>query len=126
MKRFATLLLCFVILLCLSGCGQAEEPAMATQQNAATSMTDVWREGAWFRFSRMSAEHGEDYPIEWEDAGMERCVRTLLNRPEGEILHSDVWEIRVLSVNQTNDGATCVLLEELPEGHSEFSFESVL
>lgn len=127
MKRILSVVLpVFILLLCLAGCGQAEPVEAPPQnENAASSMTDVWQKGAWFHFSRMSAEHGEDYPIEWEDAGMERCVRNLLGRPEGEIRHSDVWEIRVLSVNQTNDGATGILLEELPEGYSEFSFESV-
>ena len=42
--------------------------------------------------------HGEDYTISWQDAGMEAHVRFLLDRPEGEIYHSNLWDIRCLAI----------------------------
>ena len=38
-----------------------------------------------------TVEHGEDYVIQWEDPAMEAHIRFVLNQPEGDILHSDVW-----------------------------------
>lgn len=44
----------------------------------------------------LDAEHGEDYVIEWVDKGMEAHVRLCLDKPEGDIYHSDVWDIRFI------------------------------
>ena len=46
-----------------------------------------------------TVEHGEDYVIQWEDPAMEAHIRFVLNQPEGDILHSDVWEIQVLRIS---------------------------
>lgn len=46
-----------------------------------------------------TVEHGEDYVIQWEDPAMEAHIRFVLNKPEGDILHSDVWEIQVLRIS---------------------------
>lgn len=39
-----------------------------------------------------------DYEIEWKDAYMEAAVRKLLNKPEGEIMASEVWDITSLEI----------------------------
>lgn len=49
-------------------------------------------------------------------------MRFLLEKPEGDILHSDVWDIQVLVIR---DRGT-MMLEEVPDGFDEFSFESVI
>ena len=45
-----------------------------------------------------TAEHGEDHVIEWTDPGLEAAIRQLLNKPEGDILRSEVWDISVLDL----------------------------
>lgn len=50
--------------------------------------------------SPVEAAHGEDAPIVWEDAGMEAAVRLLLNRPEGAIHRSDVWNLNTLTITE--------------------------
>ncbi len=42
--------------------------------------------------------HGEDYVIDWQDPGMETAIRLMLDKAEGDILHSDVWDIRILTI----------------------------
>ena len=40
------------------------------------------------------------YAITWEDTGMEAAVRLLLNRPEGTISRSDVWDLNTLTITE--------------------------
>lgn len=40
--------------------------------------------------------------IEWQDEGIEARVRMYLNRPEGDIYHSDVWDIRLVNFDYQN------------------------
>ena len=47
----------------------------------------------------MSVSHGEDHVIEWTDSGMESAIRQLLNKPEGDILRSEIWDISVLDIS---------------------------
>lgn len=44
-------------------------------------------------------EHGEDYEIRWEDPGMEERIRYLLDKETEPVLHSDVWNVQVLSLH---------------------------
>lgn len=55
-------------------------------------------------------EHGEDYVIEWEDAGMEEHIRFLLDKPDGDILHSDVWDVQILTIQSDNGTPHDVML----------------
>lgn len=50
--------------------------------------------------STIEIKHGEDTPIVWEDTGMEAAVRLLLNRPEGTINRSDVWDLSTLTITE--------------------------
>lgn len=43
-----------------------------------------------------NAAHGEDYEIEWADPALEQILRLYLDKPDGPILHSDVWDIHAV------------------------------
>jgi len=51
----------------------------------------------------MTVEHGEDGIIVWEDPGMEARVRLWVEKPDGDIHYSDVWDIRYISIHPTGD-----------------------
>lgn len=71
-----------------------------------------------------TVEHGEDYVIQWEDPAMEAHVRFVLDKPEGDILHSDVWNIQVLVLRASNADGFDVALEQ-PASGDTFTFEMV-
>ena len=71
-----------------------------------------------------TVEHGEDYVIQWEDPAMEAHVRFVLDKPEGDILHSDVWNIQVLVLRANNADGFDVALEQ-PASGDTFTFEMV-
>ena len=48
--------------------------------------------------------------IEWEDAGMEEHIRFLLDKPDGGILHSDVWDVQILTIQSDNGTPHDVML----------------
>ena len=60
----------------------------------------AYRDSLEMPLSPVDAEHGEDAPIVWEDTGMEAAVRLLLNRPEGTINRSDVWDLSTLTITE--------------------------
>lgn len=60
----------------------------------------AYRDSLEMPLSPVDAEHGEDTPIVWEDTGMEAAVRLLLNRPEGTISRSDVWNLNTLTITE--------------------------
>ena len=60
----------------------------------------AYRDSLEMPLSPVDAEHGEDAPIVWEDTGMEAAVRLLLNRPEGTISRSDVWNLNTLTITE--------------------------
>lgn len=71
-----------------------------------------------------TVEHGEDYVIQWEDPAMEAHIRSVLDRPKGDILHSDVWNIQVLILRASSADGYDVALEQPTDGDS-FTFEMV-
>lgn len=71
-----------------------------------------------------TVEHGEDYVIQWEDPAMEAHVRFVLDKPEGDILHSDVWNIQVLVLRASSADGFDVALEQ-PTSGDTFTFEMV-
>ena len=71
-----------------------------------------------------TVEHGEDYVIQWEDPAMEAHIRSVLDRPKGDILHSDVWNIQVLVLRASSADGYDVALEQPTDGDS-FTFEMV-
>lgn len=88
-------------------------------------LREMWRSAFWFSVSPIQEASGEDYVIQWEDAGMEAHIRFLLDRPEGDILHSDVWNIQVLAIRPANGNPHDVLLEAPAEGSDDFTYESI-
>lgn len=103
MKKWMQLLSVLLILaLLFCGCGFQDVPAEDSNlPNQNGEGNQVWQEGFWFsQIPGVEVQHGEDYVISWADPGMEAHVRFLLDRPEGDILHSDVWDIRMLTLSE--------------------------
>lgn len=71
-----------------------------------------------------TVEHGEDYAIQWEDPAMEAHIRFVLDKPEGDILHSDVWDIQALVLRASNPDGFDVALEQ-PTSGDAFTFAMV-
>lgn len=69
----------------------------------------------------VSANHGKDAVIVWEDAGMEAHIRFLLNRPEGEIRRSDVWDIQILSIQTAYQSKYDIALDSVPQEGEYFT-----
>lgn len=110
MKRRLTASLLALILLLLCACqGQTQTSSRSKAANANgvisgnDPLTGIFRERFWYSVEPTLAQHGEDYVIEWEDAGMEAHIRFLLDREDGDILHSDVWDIQLLWLNDSAD-----------------------
>lgn len=93
-----------------------EEQAQADNVYAATD----------FGLAPVSSDHGADAVISWEDPGMEAHIRFLLNRPEGDIRHSDVWDIQVLSIQTTFQVKFDIALDALPESAECFTRANTL
>lgn len=109
MKKFVQLLSVLLILaLLFCGCGFQDVPAEDSNlPNQDGELNQAWREGFWFsQIPGVEVQHGEDYVISWADPGMEAHIRFLLDRPEGDILHSDVWDIRMLTLSESIYGIT--------------------
>ncbi len=98
MKKYFCLLL--TVVLFLSACGQTTPSGSATQpqSNDMEIMNEAYSNAVPSAFEPITVPHGEDYVIEWEDAGMEAHIRFLLDKPEGDILHSDVWDVQYLAI----------------------------
>lgn len=102
MKRTKKWSKCFALLLAaaLLLCGCAGAKPNRNYPDSRSEMTK-WAIGArQTEFSPQSVEHGEDAVIQWADPAMEAHIRFLLNKPEGEIRRSDVWDIQVLRLNE--------------------------
>ena len=131
MKKQGKLLAILTALaLLLSGCGLGGgSTETAGVPDTTSEMTLAWRSAFWFSDVPVTAvSHGEDYAIEWVDKGMEAHIRQLLGKTEGDILHSDVWGIRMLTLSDTPDGCYDQLLlepaaESLSYGDTLFSKE---
>ncbi len=44
----------------------------------------------------------EDQIMDWQDANLETAMREIIGITDGDIMHNDVWEIRVLILNDKN------------------------
>lgn len=95
--RVTALMLVLAVFLCACG-GEPSATISKEFPDVVTPMMQASRDGFSYEIPIESVDHGEDYVIEWQDAGMELAIRTLLGKPEGDILHSDVWDIRLLSI----------------------------
>lgn len=130
MKRlncFSSLILSMVLLL--SACSQPGQPAQSAQPSTRDnwdSMTKIWRSAAWFDFDPITVDHGEDAVIHWADPGMEKLIRLYLDRPEGDIYKSDVWDIQVLYLCTLSAPAYIKVMTEPPEGADSFGMNEIL
>lgn len=80
-----------------------------------SEMQDVFVQQTTLAVPASHAEHGEDYVIEWQDPVMEKHVRKWLDRPEGDIYHSDVWDYQRVSIN-SGTGVKDLLVKDAPDG----------
>ena len=88
----------------------------------------AYRDSLEMTLSPVDAEHGEDAPIVWEDTGMEAAVRLLLNRPEGTISRSDVWNLNTLTITERtmfegDSGTTTIVTVTAQQGDATLEQE---
>lgn len=91
-------------------------------------MTELFAQQKEITVPARQAEHGEDYVIEWQDPVMERHVRKWLDRPEGDIYHSDVWDYQAVTIN-AGSGVQDSLIKNAPDGENlgdSFSYDDPL
>lgn len=124
MKTIRNLTCLLLVALLLTACGQTA-PATPGKDHQQL-IIDASR--SWFQYDIPTVEvsHGEDYVIEWQDAGMEAHIRFLLDKPDGDILHSDVWDVQVLVFDPQNGTPHDVLLLEPVEGFETFYWETII
>lgn len=102
------------VLLTLPGLPESSGPDLS-------KMAEASQEAIRFSVLPNDFPHGDDYPIVWEDAGMEAQIRFLLQKPEGEILHSDVWDVQTLMIRTGMGAPISAMLRQPPEGESAFT-----
>ena len=107
MKKLRIISLLLTVVILLSACGQNQPPVSGPAVSAEETVRQAWLSMAWFHGIEPlpPVEHGEDYVIEWVDAGMEAHIRFLLDKPDGDIYHSDVWDIGALRI--ANNSIVC-------------------
>ena len=91
-------------------------------------MTELFAQQKEITVPARQAEHGEDYVIEWQDPVMEQHVRKWLDRPEGDIYHSDVWDYQAVTIN-AGSGVQDSLIKNAPDGENlgdSFSYDDPL
>lgn len=87
--------------------------------NSSSSTSSTYLSPVNLSIAVKEVEHGEDGVIEWEDEGMEQHVRLWLDRQEGDILRSDVWDLRYVSIGTSYDVAL-----EFPADKETFIYET--
>ena len=80
-----------------------------------SEMQDVFVQQTTLAVPASHAGHGEDYVIEWQDPVMEKHVRKWLDRPEGDIYHSDVWDYQRVTIN-SGTGISDLIVKDAPDG----------
>lgn len=80
-----------------------------------SEMQDVFVQQTTLTVPASHAEHGEDYVIEWQDPVMEQHVRKWLDRPKGDIYHSDVWDYQRVTIN-SGTGVGDLIVKDAPDG----------
>lgn len=110
MLKASSLLICAMLLFsaCASSLNLRPGPFRSEMQ-------DVFVQQTTLTVPASHAEHGEDYVIEWQDPVMEKHVRKWLDRPKGDIYHSDVWDYQRVSIN-SGTGVGDLLVKDAPDG----------
>lgn len=123
-KLLGTLLAVFMGLLLLCSCTTKTSNSASSLPDSRDEMALAGVDARYSAISSQTVEHGEDYVIQWEDPAMEAHVRFVLDKPEGDILHSDVWNIQVLVLRASSADGFDVALEQ-PTSGDTFTFEMV-
>lgn len=110
MLKASSLLICAMLLFsaCASSLNLGPGPFRSEMQ-------DVFVQQTTLTVPASHAEHGEDYVIEWQDPVMENHVRKWLDRPKGDIYHSDVWDYQRVSIN-SGTGVGDLIVKDAPDG----------
>ena len=110
MLKASSLLICAMLLFsaCASSLNLGPGPFRSEMQ-------DVFVQQTTLTVPASHAEHGEDYVIEWQDPVMEKHVRKWLDRPKGDIYHSDVWDYQRVSIN-SGTGVGDLIVKDAPDG----------
>ena len=110
MLKASSLLICAMLLFsaCASSLNLGPGPFRSEMQ-------DVFVQQTTLTVPASHAEHGEDYVIEWQDPVMEQHVRKWLDRPKGDIYHSDVWDYQRVTIN-SGTGVKDLLVKDAPDG----------
>ena len=126
MKKLLILILTAALLL--TACGQSMPSGTAAQpsRDQRDIMGDAMREVMELVYDSITVTHGGDYVIEWEDPGMEAHIRFLLDKPDGDILHSDVWDVQFLGIFAQRIDGYDVMLTQPPEGWTQFDMSEIL
>lgn len=117
-------LLCVLMILtvlgaCIAGASRPLTPEELEQAESVYAATD-------YAIEPVTVEHGEDAAIIWKDPGMEEHVRFLLNKPDGEIMRSEVWDVQVLSIQTAFHTKFDVMITELPSEADVFNRANTL
>lgn len=123
-KLLGTLLAVFMGLLLLCSCTTKTSNSASSLPDSRDEMALAGVDARYSAISSQTVEHGEDYVIQWEDPAMEAHVRFVLDKPEGDILHSDVWNIQVIVLRASSADGFDVALEQ-PTSGDTFTFEMV-
>lgn len=110
MLKASSLLICAMLLFsaCASSLNLRPGPFRSEMQ-------DVFVQQTTLTVPASHAEHGEDYVIEWQDPVMEKHVRKWIDRPKGDIYHSDVWDYQRVSIN-SGTGVKDLLVKDATDG----------
>lgn len=110
MLKASSLLICAMLLFsaCASSLNLGPGPFRSEMQ-------DVFVQQTTLTVPASHAEHGEDYVIEWQDPVMEKHVRKWLDRPKGDIYHSDVWDYQRVSIN-SGTGVGDLIVKDATDG----------
>ena len=112
-RNLLALVLAAALLLC--ACTATAAKPNAETPDSRSKMTKWVVNERQVEIPSKTVKHGADYVIQWKDPAMEAHMRLILNKPEGDIRHSDVWDIQAL-VLQT--GNYDVALEEPTSGNT--------
>ena len=118
-----SLLICAMLLF--SGCAGVPKQKPGLYRSP---MTELFAQQKEITVPARQVEHGEDYVIEWQDPVMEQHVRNWLDRPEGDIYHSDVWDYQAVTIN-AGSGVQDSLIKNAPDGENlgdSFSYDDPL
>lgn len=118
-----SLLICAMLLF--SGCAGVPKQKPGLYRSP---MNEIFAQQKEITVPARQVEHGEDYVIEWQDPVMEKHVRNWLDRPEGDIYHSDVWDYQSVTLG-TGDKTADDLIKNAPDGENlgdSFSYDDPL